>query len=120
MNQANEALHQSMAETAALREKLSVTEVRLSNAQAETGTYFTAHKSAFADAEAYKKDNLTLIARVAQLQEQLTESRNQTERAHGDRETLQDTVQSLLDAVERAKAKKAKAKKKKSSKKKRK
>jgi chromosome segregation ATPase len=122
-NQANEALHQSMAETAALREKLSVTEVKLSNSQAETRTYFTAHeadKAAHADAEAYKKDNITLIGRVASLQDQLAQSEGKCDTLQSEYANLQDTVQDLLLAVEKARAKKTKAKKKKTSKKKRK
>ena len=66
--------------------------------------------------EAYKTDNLTLIARVAHLQNALNDSLKHYSEKCEELKSLQDTVQKLLDAVERAKAKKAK---KKSSKKKR-
>jgi chromosome segregation ATPase len=120
MNQANEALHESMAQTAALREKLSATEVRLSNAQAETSTYFTAHKTARAEADDYRTDNVTLIARVGKLQEEVSFGREQFSELNNRNLALENTVGNLLEAVEKARAKKTKAKKKKSSKKKRK
>lgn len=95
-----------------LKEKLDVSEGKVFKALAEIQSCYMSmdglRKQAEAG-EAYKKDNLTLIARVAHLQEALTESLRQFAQQSEEYKDLQETVQKLLDAVEKAKARKKKA-----------
>lgn len=104
-----------------LKEKLDVSEGKVFKALAEIQSCYMSmdglRKQAEAG-EAYKKDNLTLISRVAQLQEEVANGHEQFRELDNRNTELQNTVQQLLDAVDRAKVRKSK--KKKSGKKKRK
>jgi chromosome segregation ATPase len=97
---------------AALEKRLS----ELRHATADQADLQEKLNTANAQAEAYKTDNLTLISRVAHLQEAMNESLRQFQKQSDEYSALQDTVHKLLEAVEKAKAKK----KKKNGKKKRK
>ena len=68
--------------------------------------------------QAYKADNLTLISRIAQLQDELSASRTQYTMKCGDFEALNKVAQTLRKAWQKAIV--AKLKKRKSAKKKRK